>query len=268
LKINQHAPTKLLNISLPFDSTSLNINNAPLLTPSTVLPRIYASQVLLDTASSTLSELVENNSLDNPGSGFFGLSYAYSLRKLQGSQALVFHFDVLEVWTDLLEPAMTFKLSDEKQKMLELVLLQRPLLSPGDVSRAYEIVRVELVQRPKVGGKRKVKTMWFQEWDVHGQKGTPGHLVAKASDASMTWITSGVWSLVLFILAVIGLFVVLCLFCIFGFGGFGGDEYERAQHGKKRGMGTDAEKGKGRFLSAEELGLRSGAKIVGVGKSD
>jgi hypothetical protein len=257
---------KLLNISLPFDSGSLDINTASLLTPSPILPRIYASQILLDTPPSTLAELVESNSLDAPGSGYFGLSYAFSLRRLQGSQALLFRFDVFEAWTDLLDPPETVGLDDEKQKVLELVLLQRPLLSPGDVSGAYEIVRAELVQRPKEGG--KVRTMRFHDWDVHGQKGTPAHLVAKASDASLAWITSGVWSLFLFILAVIGLFVVLCLFCIFGFGGTNEYEYQRAQFGKKRGVSNDAEKGKGRFLSAEELGLRSGAKVVGVGKSD
>lgn len=113
--------------------------------------------------------------------------------------------------------------------------------------------------------------MHFQEWDAHGQKGTPAHLVAKTSDASVAWITSGVWSLFLFILAVIALFVVLCLFLVFGCGCIGGDEYERAQSGKKRGGGgmNDIERGKGRFLSAEELGIRGGGgRVVGVGKRE
>jgi hypothetical protein len=187
--------TQLLNISLPFDSAALNINTAPLLTPSPILPRIYASQILLDTPSSALAELVESNSLEAAGSGFFGLSYAYSLRKLRGSQALVFHFDVVEAWTELLEPAATFQLNHEKQKVLQVVLLQRPMFSPGDLSQAYEIVRCGLVEREQMSKKSKVKTMRFHDWDVHGHKGTPAHMVSKASDASLEWITSGVWSL-------------------------------------------------------------------------
>lgn len=196
------------------------------------------------------------------------------MRRLKGSQARVFTFDVFEAWTDLVAPATTIKLDDAKQKVLEVVLLERPIMSPGDVLGGYEIVRAVLVPRSEsmASAKAKIKTMHFHEWDAHGQKGTPSHLISKTSDASMAWITSGVASLFLFILAVIALFVVLCLFLVFGCGCCDGDEYERAQSGKRRGGGggfADLERGKGRFLSAEELGLvRGQGRVVGVGKKD
>lgn len=142
------------------------------------------------------------------------------------------------------------------------------------MTSSYEIVRARLVPRSSLptSNSRVVQTMRFHEWDAHGQKGTPSHLIAKTSDASLAWITSGVASLFLFILAVIALFVVLCLFLVFGCGCLSGDEYERAQSGKRRGGGGmgDVERGKGRFLSAEELGLARGGegRVVGVGKRE
>lgn len=224
--------------------------------------------MLSDTSTSDLAALLDSDSLDESGSASLGLSYSFSLSRLPKSEALLFHFDVFEAWTDVVEPPVTISLRSEGQKVVQVVLLEKPLMSPGDPGPAHEIVRAELVSRSSLSN-RNLRTMKFHDWDEHGQKGTPAHLVSSASDASMNYITSGVWSLFLFIMAVIGLFVVLCLFCIFGCcGGFGGDEYVRAQHGKKRGTRDDAEKGKGRFLSAEELGLRGGAKVVGVGKRE
>jgi hypothetical protein len=114
--------------------------------------------------------------------------------------------------------------------------------------------------------------MSFLKWDSHGQVGTPSHLVNAASDSLVTYISSGAWALFVFVLAIVGLFVVLCLFCIFAFGG--GDEYGNAQKGKKgvrrsgSWSGRDVESGKGRFRSAEELGLKAGGRVVGVGKRD
>jgi hypothetical protein len=110
--------------------------------------------------------------------------------------------------------------------------------------------------------------MNFHDWDAHGEKGTSAHLVSSASDSFLRLITSGVWSLFVFILAIIGLFVVLCLFCIFWCGSAVEYEYEKAQSGKRRAGASDVENVKGRFMTAEELGLRSGARVVGVGKSD
>ncbi|KAH7380417.1 hypothetical protein DE146DRAFT_671398 [Phaeosphaeria sp. MPI-PUGE-AT-0046c] len=268
-KVREDENALLLNISLPLDSAYLSINTANLLTPSAILPHIYATQILLDTSPTTLSALIDTGSLENPGSAYFGLSYTYSLRRLKDSQARVFTFDVLEAWTDLASPPKTVTLDNDKQKVLEIVLLDRPIMSPGDMNPTYEIVRAQLVPRASTPLVR-ARTMRFHEWDVHGQKGTPAHLVAKTSDASLAWITSGVWSLLLFIMAVIALFVVLCLFLVFGCGCFGGDEYEQAQSGKKRGGAmNDVERGKGRFLSADELGIRGvGGRVVGVGKRE
>jgi hypothetical protein len=69
------------------------------------------------------------------------------------------------------------------------------------------------------------------------------------------------------------LFVVVCLFIIFGCG-WHKDDYERAQHGKRKsssGKGTwgghDIEAVR-RFKTPEELGLRGSGRVVGVGKSD
>lgn len=260
---------------MPFDSAHLNINNAALLGPSKILPRIYANQVLLDTSSDDLASLIATDQLDSPGGAFFGVSYRYSLRPIKDSHALLFHLDILELWSDLPSPPITVIPDEEQQKALEVVLLERPLLSAGDAPNGFEIVRVNLVPRPDVPASRKgQKSMWFHDWDDHGKKGTPSHLLNTASDSFVEYISSGVWALFLFILAIMALFVVICLFCIFGFG-WHKDEYERAQHGKRRSSGrgsgswgtNDVEKAR-RFKSAEELGLRSGGKVVGVGKSD
>jgi hypothetical protein len=180
--------------------------------------------------------------------------------------ALLLLFDVFEIWTDLLSTDLTVQLSDPKQMVVEIVLLQRPLLSPGDPAHAFEIVHARLVPRSSSGNMR---TMHLHDWDVHGEKGTPAHLVSSASDTFVDYISSGVWSLFIFIMAVIALFVVLCLFCAFGCG-FRRDEYEyeKAQFGKKWVGASDVENVKGRFMSAEELGLRSGARVIGVGKCD
>tara|TARA_R110002003_G_scaffold235_14_gene17059 strand:- start:8019 stop:8846 length:828 start_codon:yes stop_codon:yes gene_type:complete len=265
---------QLLNISLPFDSAHLSINNAPLLSTSKALPRIYAGPVLLDTSTSDITKLIESDQLDTPGGGYFGLSYTYSLRRIAKSQALLFHLDIFELWTDLPAPALTIPLNAAEQKVLQVVLLHRPVLSPGDPSHAFEIVRVDLVARSATARASNMHTMRFHDWDAHGRIGTPAHLVSAVSGTVGEYISSGVWSMFVFIMAVIGLFVVLCLFCIFGCG-FGGDEYERAQTGKRSGKrrtgsrsGSDVEKAKGRFRSAEELGMRSAGRVVGVGKSD
>lgn len=172
-------------------------------------------------------------------------------------------------------PVKTISLDDAAQKILELVLLPRPLLSAGDAGSAYEIVRAELMLRPPDTAEERAhrKAMWFRDWDDHGKKGTTQHFVNSASDSFLNYISSGVWALCVFVLGVVGFFVVLCLFCIFAFGG--GDEYEKAQNGKRRSSGrgsgswggNDVEKAR-RFRSAEELGIRSGGKVVGVGKSD
>ncbi|KAJ4376236.1 hypothetical protein N0V83_001519 [Neocucurbitaria cava] len=210
----------LLNISLslPFDVAHLSINNAPLFTPSKIQPRIYANQVFLDTSVDDLHHLIaSNNQLDSLGGAYFGLSYAYSLQPIKGiKNALVFHFDILQLWSDLPEPPITVVLDDAKQKMLEVVFLQRPLLSAGDAPNSLEIVRAELVPRPPSQGtttskSRSRKIMNFHDWDAHGKKGTPSHLLNSASASVTSYLTSGAWALFLFIMAIIALFVLLCL---------------------------------------------------------
>jgi hypothetical protein len=208
---------QLLNISLPYDSSRLNINNAPLLADSKILPRIYVNQVLLDTSKDDVDKLVESNQLDNLGGAYFGASYSYSLRRLKESNALLFYFDVMEMWTDLTSPHLTIIMDKEEQKVLEVVLLQRPLLSAGDHASAYEIIRASLVPRKDIKKPMKMH-MWFHDWDANGKKGTATHMVNSASSSFIDYISSGIWSLFIFILAVMALFVIVCLFIIFGRG--------------------------------------------------
>lgn len=272
---------QLLNISLPYDSAHLSINNAALLANNKILPRIYVNQVLEDISKNDLSKLIDSNQLDSLGSSYFGASYSYTLRRIKDKpQALLFHFDIMELWIDLTSPPLTIVLDDAEQKILELVLLQRPLLSPGDLTGAYEIIRANLITRPPApakGTKRraKVTSMWFLDWDDHGKKGTATHIVNSASSSLIAYISSGVWALFVFIFAIIGLFVVVCLFVIFGCGWCSDNDYEIAQHGKRKSSssakgvwgGKDVEAAR-RFMSPEELGLRGSGKVVGVGKSD
>lgn len=234
-----------------------------MLTTSKVIPQIFANQVLLDISKDDLAKLIAENQLEV--GGYFGLSYAYSLRHIKDSTALVFQFEISELWSDLTETPITVKLDDPAQMMLEVVLLQRPLLSAGDPGHVNEIVRTSLVQR--LGSGAHQRTMAFHDWDIHGRKGTPAHLLSSFFDAFITYMSSGVWAIFIFALSIFSLFFLICLFCIFGWGFWKG-EYEQAQHGKRRSGGVnDIEQAK-RFKSAEELGLRNGGRVVGVGKSD
>jgi hypothetical protein len=256
-----HVP-QLLNISLPFDSLSLSINTALLLSPSPLLPRIYATQVLLDTSPSTLADLAASNSLDATSSAALGLSYAYSLHRLASpSSGLVFQFDVREACTGLLSSPTAIKLAHPQQHVLEVVLLRRPLYSAGDAADAYEIVRARLIPRISKFGTR-LHSMEFRDWDA---KGTSAQYIASTSDSL---VQSGAWGLFVFGLAVVALFVVVGVFCVFWCGGMDEHGYERAQVGKRRTGNRDVESGRGRFLTAEELGLGMGARVVGVGKGD
>lgn len=237
---------------------------------------MYASQVLQDSSVSDLAKVVESGSVDDAGGAYFGISYKYSVRRLKGSpHALSLIFDVFTAWTDLTKPALTVELEDAKQKVLEVVVLQRPIVGAGDAAHVWEIVRADLVDRSSVQTTDKPRIMRFLDWDAHGKKGTTAHMVNSASDSVLDYITSGVVGLLFFIMGIVALFVILCLFCIFGCG-WSGDEYGSAQRGKRRTnhrgsgsyKGNDVEKAKGRFMTAEELGLRSGGRVVGVGKSD
>ncbi|EFQ85480.1 hypothetical protein PTT_19598 [Pyrenophora teres f. teres 0-1] len=268
----------LLNLSLPFDSTHLSVNTAPLLTASKILPRIYVNQVLQDVSKDDMSKILVSNQLDELGGAYFGASYQYSLRRVKNSEARVFQFDVMQLWTDLTTPPLTVVLDQPGQKMLEVVLLPRPLLSSGDPANTYEIVRAGLVPRSAEPGAKGSKdsgkvSMWFLDWDANGKKGTATHIVNSTSSYFVQYLSSGMWALFVFVVAVIALFVVVCLFCIFACG-WHDDDYEKAQYrkrntggGKGAWAGRDVETAR-RFMSPEELGLRGSGMVVGVGKSD
>lgn len=262
-----------MNISLPLDAAHLSINNAPLLSSSAILPRIYASQVPQDYSSEDLKNKVENNELDTAGP-ILGLSYGYSLRQVTNSTAHVFRFNVFEAHYPLPSPHQHFKLENSKQPVVELILLQRPLHSPGDIGPAWEIITARLVEREKRGSKRRMKTMIFDEWDEFGRKGSPTRLVSVSSNSLTTYAASGFWGLSMAIFGFIVVFVVIVVGCVLGWDWWSG-EYEKAQVEKSRrggskgsGSWTDVEKAKGRFLSAGELGLNGAGNEVGVGKSD
>ncbi|KAF9692804.1 hypothetical protein EKO04_009168 [Ascochyta lentis] len=269
----------LLNISLPFDAAHLSINNAPLLSDSKVLPQIHASQVPSDYSREDLSNAISTTSLDTT-EPLLGLSYGYSLRHVTNSTALVFRFNVFEAHFSppthdpSFKTPVVIKLDDPKQRVVELILLPRPLHSPGDVGPAWEIVTVRLAERDKTGSRRRMKTMVFGEWDEFGRKGSPSHLVSVSSSGLITYASSGFWGLSMSILGFMMVFVLVVVSCVVGWDWWSG-EYEKAQLEKNRGGGskgsgswTDVEQAKERFRSASELGMRSGGSVVGVGKSD
>ncbi|KAF2278663.1 uncharacterized protein EI97DRAFT_371942 [Westerdykella ornata] len=284
------ANSLLLNISLPYTTPTLSINQSPLPPPAstTKLPLIHAPQVYHDISQADLTSLISSNQLDTSGSASFGLSYAYSIRHIPGKPALLFQFDVLEILSDVPpEAPVRFKLQASSQQMLQIVLLRKPLLSAADPDDAYEIVRAELVPRTeaaKTAAAQQRRTMVYSDWDSFGRKGTAAHFASSFGDWLVGYLDSGVWGLVVFVLGVMAVFVVVCVACMFGCE-VCSDDYERAQNGKvregrkRRGRGRAADvesgwrertrgKGKGRFKTPEELGLLGRGRVVGVGKSD
>lgn len=285
---------KLLNISLPYSSPILEINSAalpilPISQPLTTLPRIHAPQILLDTSDTHITSLIDSNQLNSPGAPSLGLSYTFSTQRLESSTtAILFTFDIFETYSSLFSPALTTPLSSPQQQTLQLILLQRPLISAGDAPQVYQIIRAELTSRPSSSPKVIHKAPFLftsPSLSPSSYQTTSNpfiYILNILPTPLLTYISSGAWALFAFIISVIALFVVLCLFCIFA---CGKGEYEAAQRGKRRRSGRgswsgnaagDVEKGnrdgigfaKGRFLSAEELGLRGGGRLVGVGKSD
>ncbi|KAF2015022.1 hypothetical protein BU24DRAFT_226875 [Aaosphaeria arxii CBS 175.79] len=271
----------LLNISLPYDSAFLSINNQPIYSnPTYKLPIIYANQVLSDISTEDLNNLIATNQLEAShesnfgGGGYFGLSYRASVRHISKSAAVLYQFDVEELSNGLTEKDTQFKLSDRNQKMLEIILLQRPVYAATEPP-TFEIIKAALVPRSNnpVASKDLQKTMVFKDWDSFGKKGTTAHLLTSWGDSFMHWMDSGVWALFIFVFAVVGLFCVVCLLCVFGCDLWATDDYEQAQHGKarderRRGKHGDVESGRPQFKSAEELGLMGRSKVVGVGKRD
>ncbi|KAF1969085.1 hypothetical protein BU23DRAFT_245639 [Bimuria novae-zelandiae CBS 107.79] len=276
----------LLNISLPYTCAFLALNTAPLSSGTSIPPLIHAPQVVQDFSSAELLATLATGQLEAShetallgGGASFGLSYRYSLHSLRTTsnlQALVFHFDVAAVYSDLATPPTHHALTSPAQKMLEIVLLERPVHSATDPSPAYSIVKIALVSRtPSISSRR---TIDFLAWDAHGRIGTPSHLLSYLLSAFAAFLTSGFWALFGFVMAVIVVFIVVVLLCVFGWE-FWRDDYEKAQKGKHTRKSSakgraDVESGTGRakarFKSAEELGLglASRGQVVGMGKSD
>jgi hypothetical protein len=237
------------------------------------LPRVYANQVFQDISTEELNTLIASNELESShGSGFFGISYRHSLRAIKDSPALVLQFDILEIWSDLPETPLLHKLENANQKLLELVLLKKPVYSALEPP-TFEIIKAELVLRSQnpVAPTTLQQTMHFLEWDAHGRKGTTAHALTSFGIWLIDYLDSGVWAMFMFILAIILLFVVVCVLCVFGWG-FWEDDYAQAQHGKaregkRRGKSDVENAARLPFKSAEELGLSRG-RVVGLGKSD
>lgn len=264
----------LLNITLPLDASHLSINNGNLLTGSSVLPRIHASQVLQDFSSSDLHDRVNNNDLDTSGPSF-GLSYGTSLSRITNSTALVYRFNIFSLHFSLPnQKPTTIPLSSSHQKVLELILLPHPLHSVGDSGPGWEIIRVQLSEREKKGSKRRMNMMMYEDWDEFGHKGSPLHLLSSSSGGVVKYAASGFWSLSITILGAMVAFVVCVLGVVYAIEKHSG-EYGQAQKRKGRksaskgsGSWTDVEAAKGRFLSTGELGGRLGGSAAGIEKSD
>lgn len=199
------------------------------------------------------------------------------MKTSSGLEALVFQIDIVELYSDLTEPALQYKLWDPNQQMLEVLLIQKPILSASEPSPVFEILNVKFVPRSLTATSRR--TMHYLAWDDHGKIGTPSHYFSSIITAFTSFLTSGFWALFGFIMAVIIVFIVVVLMCVFGWE-FWRDDYEKAQQRKHRRVSSvkgrgDVESGvqarmKGRFKSAEELGLGLAGRgqVVGMGKSD
>lgn len=243
-----------------------------MLSGSSVLPRIYASQVLQDYSEEDVRAKVETNELDTAGPSF-GLSYGTSLHHIANSTALVFRFNIFSLHSTLPNPTARISLSNSYQKVLELILLPRPLHSAGDSGPGWEIVDIGLSKREEKGSKRRMEMMMFEDWDEFGRKGSPAHLVSSSSSGIVRYAASGFWRLSVTILGFMVAFIVVVLGVVYAIERYSG-EYDKAQTGKRRGTSsgsgswTDVEAAKGRFLSTGKLGVKAGGSTVGVGKSD
>jgi hypothetical protein len=191
--------------------------------------------------------------------------------------AFVFHFDVVDVISELPDPPVLWHLDDPEQEVVELILLQKPVMSALEPIN-YEILKAELVPRTSVDNPTK-EVMHFRDWDSFGQKGTPSHFFSRLGSWMVDYLATSTFGIFFFVLGVVVLFVAVCLVCLFASAGAGvwGDEYEQAQHGKSKNRrrtqrqdNGDVETGQGRlrFKTPEELGLLGRGRVVGVGKSD
>ncbi|KAF2000965.1 hypothetical protein P154DRAFT_191681 [Amniculicola lignicola CBS 123094] len=285
----------LLNITLPYGPPSVHINGRQIWPSSSILPPIYAPQVLHDISTTDLDFVISSGQLEAShetmsGGGFFGLSYRVSIHRVKTSEdtALLLRFDIFAIHTDLTTPPKSFKLEAPGQRQVEILLLPKPLFSALDPALSYEIVKVDLAHRPNPypairDHKEVVQEMFFSTQDMFGVKGTPSHFTNSLFSHLIDYLNGGVFATLIFLVAVMALFVVVCLFCIFGCNWWK-DDYQVSQHRKRGSIGRsgDIEMGsrngggrgsisgrtKGRFKTVEELGLLGRGRVVGVGKSD
>ena len=260
----------------------LKINSQTIWPTPKILPRIHATQVLQDFSDTDLANLVETHRLESDhGGASFGLSYRKSLHRIQGSSAaFLFRFDIFEIFPDVESKPVSWKLDSEQQKILELIVLEKPILSAGDAI-SYEIIKASLVPRPTTepGSSSRVsrytQEMRFTEWDEFGQLHTVSHFLSHWGDSFIGYLSSGVWGMASFVFFVMFLFALVCAIIILGCQCCEDDEmdYAGAQQGKekvRRRKTGDEEKRVG-FKTAEELGLLGrgrGGRVVGIGKSD
>jgi hypothetical protein len=269
---------QLLNISLPYDSSSISVNQATIWPRTSKPPHVYANQVLLDISPADLQNIIASGQLDishetgHGGGGFFGVSYHHSLHHVHGYPALVFRFDVVDIYSNQPDPPFTQDLNDSDQEIVEMVLLQKPLMSALEPV-SFEIIKAELVPRSKNLVRQSAEVMHFRDWDAFGQKGIMSHLYTSLCSSSLDSLANSTFGIFFFVLGVVILFLIVCIVCLFGCNPCA-DEYEQAQHGKSSGKkkrrhhSGDVETGGLRFKSAEELGLLGKGRVVGIGKSD
>ncbi|CAI6332761.1 unnamed protein product [Periconia digitata] len=247
----------LLNVSIPYDSAHISINDAPLYSGRQNLPLIHSSQVVSDLSSTTLSEIITTHQLSSSipltttSSIAFGISYRMSLQDLALSpakpkksksnydpplplSAKLLHFDIFEIHSSLTVPPTAYPLDRKEQKILQLILLQNPLYSALSPSPTYTLHDAKLIPRPHaIKPPANQKTMHYLSWDAFGRKGTPTHFLSRIAVGFAEWIASGIVAVLIFVVGIVVVFVGGVLLCSFG-RSFWRGEYESAQVGKRR----------------------------------
>ncbi|OCK78891.1 hypothetical protein K432DRAFT_426936 [Lepidopterella palustris CBS 459.81] len=263
----------LLNITMTPQSNYLLINGQKIYPLPSELPKIYASQRSGDISIHDLRRMIENEELDfnekyEVNQVEFGISYDYALFTLAGSSAIVLHFDVIGLFKDLPDEKVSLALDIPQQQLLEVVLLQKPIISALEPP-TFEIVRADLVPRDEAainhtGSARPGHTiMQFLDWDDFGRKGSfshgllyGGHSFALFFDSDWIIMIIAISSMIAAAFAIYAIYQ-LCLT-------FYRDDYEYAQQGKaaasRRTKGEERMKDRERAWEDEEKGLG----VVGI----
>lgn len=270
-----------MNVSIPYSSNTIFINQAQIWPQTSTRPHVYANQVLLDISPADLQTIISSGQLSTSheaghgggAGGFFGLSYRQSLRPIPKHQALVFQFDVVDIFSDQPNPPFTQALNDPEQEFVQMIILEKSVMSAFDPVPSFEIVKADLVPRKQNVPRQLPELMSFNDWDAFGRKGTLSHFFSSLGSWMLEFMTNSTLGLFFFMLGVVMLFVVVCIIVIFGCDPCA-DEYEQAQHGKSSGKKSrrqhsgDVETGGLRFKTPEELGLLGKGRVVGIGKRD